>query len=48
MQTAALIRANGGEKAKILGTELWNTESDIAGVPALRGAWFMLQVRHLL
>lgn len=40
MQAAPLIRANGGEKAKILGTELWNTESDIAGVPALRGAWF--------
>src|SRR3546814_11553563 len=28
------------EKARILGTELWNTESSLAGVPALRGAWF--------
>src|SRR3546814_16211717 len=37
---APLIRTNGGEKARILGTELWNTESSLAGVPALRGAWF--------
>src|SRR3546814_3186347 len=37
---APLIRTNGGEKARILGTELWNTESSLAGVPALRDAWF--------
>lgn len=40
IQAAPLIRTNGGEKARILGTELWNTESSLAGVLALRGAWF--------
>lgn len=40
IQAAPLIRSNGGGQAKILGTELWNTESNLAGAPALRGAWF--------
>lgn len=37
---APIIRANGGANARLLGTELWNTESTIAASPALRGAWF--------
>lgn len=40
IQAAPVIRSNGGGKARILGTELWNTESNLAGAPALRGAWF--------
>lgn len=35
-----VVRANGGGSARILGTELWNTESGIGAMPALRGAWF--------
>ena len=37
---APLIRRSGGGSARILGTELWNTESNIAGRTALNGAWF--------
>jgi len=41
LQAAPLVRkAPGGADAQILGTELWNTESSLAGNPALRGAWF--------
>jgi len=40
MQAAPAIRKAGGASARILGTELWNTESTIAASPALRGAWF--------
>ncbi len=40
VQAAPIIRANGGASAKILGTELWNTEGAFAASPALRGAWF--------
>ncbi len=36
---APLIRKDGGT-ARILGTELWNTEPSIASKPALSGAWF--------
>ena len=35
-----LVRRNGGAGARILGTELWNSESGVAGRPALAGAWF--------
>ncbi|GGB68105.1 penicillin-binding protein activator [Blastomonas aquatica] len=35
-----LIRANGGTDARILGTELWNTERTLTTSPAMRGAWF--------
>jgi ABC-type branched-subunit amino acid transport system substrate-binding protein len=35
-----LIRANGGTDARILGTELWNTERALPASPAMRGAWF--------
>lgn len=40
LQAAPLIRGNGGDKARLLGTELWNTETNLATAPALRGAWF--------
>lgn len=40
IQAVPVIRANGGASAKILGTELWNTEGALAASPALRGAWF--------
>ena len=35
-----LIRANGGTDARILGTELWNTERTLPQSAAMRGAWF--------
>lgn len=40
LQAAPLVRANASKTAKILGTELWNTEASLAGSPSLRGAWF--------
>jgi branched-chain amino acid transport system substrate-binding protein len=40
VQAVPIIRAKGGSTAKILGTELWNTEGALAASPALRGAWF--------
>lgn len=40
LQAAPLLRKGGATTARILGTELWNTENDIAASPALRGAWF--------
>ncbi len=40
VQAVPLIRAKGAANAKVIGTELWNTESAIATSPALRGAWF--------
>lgn len=40
VQAVPIIRARGGASAKILGTELWNTEGALAASPALRGAWF--------
>jgi branched-chain amino acid transport system substrate-binding protein len=40
IQAVPLIRARGGASAKILGTELWNTEGALAASPVLRGAWF--------
>jgi branched-chain amino acid transport system substrate-binding protein len=35
-----LVRANGGTDARILGTELWNTERALTSSAAMRGAWF--------
>ena len=35
-----VLRRNGMGGARILGTELWNSESSIASKPALEGAWF--------
>ena len=40
VQAAPLIRVHGGDSARILGTELWNSEGALASAPALRGAWF--------
>ena len=40
IQAVPIIRAKGGASAKVLGTELWNTEGALAASPALRGAWF--------
>tara|TARA_R110000782_G_scaffold78276_6_gene155320 strand:+ start:77992 stop:79146 length:1155 start_codon:yes stop_codon:yes gene_type:complete len=40
MQAAPLIRQNGGVDARILGTELWNTENGLTSAPSLHGAWF--------
>jgi branched-chain amino acid transport system substrate-binding protein len=37
---APIIRRNGGRTAKLLGTELWNTDSSIGARAALAGAWF--------
>ncbi len=40
LQAAPLVRANGGAEARLLGTELWNTETTLAASSAMRGAWF--------
>jgi len=40
IQAAPVIRQNGGANARILGTELWNTESGLTSSAALQGAWF--------
>jgi ABC-type branched-subunit amino acid transport system substrate-binding protein len=38
-QAVTLLR-KGNPAAKVLGTELWNTETAISGVAPLHGAWF--------
>ncbi|MBA3896569.1 MAG: penicillin-binding protein activator [Sphingomonadaceae bacterium] len=40
VQAVPALRAKGGGSAKILGTELWNTEGALANSPVLKGAWF--------
>ncbi len=35
-----LVRRNGAGNARVLGTELWNSEASVTGKPALNGAWF--------
>lgn len=40
LQVAPIVRKNGGATARLLGTELWNTEGTLATSPVLRGAWF--------
>jgi len=40
LQLAPIVRKNGGAGARLLGTELWNTDSSLASSPVLRGAWF--------
>ncbi|WP_203308468.1 MULTISPECIES: penicillin-binding protein activator [Sphingomonas] len=37
---APLVRRGAGADTRILGTELWNSESGIAARPGLSGAWF--------
>lgn len=39
-QLVPLIRKSGGATARILGTELWNTEPSLAQSPAMNGALF--------
>lgn len=40
LQAIPILRRNGGSNARILGTELWNSEGAIGSTPAFRGAWF--------
>ncbi|NWK95088.1 penicillin-binding protein activator [Sphingobium lactosutens] len=40
LQVAPIVRKNGGATARLLGTELWNTDTALAATPVLRGAWF--------
>jgi len=40
IKAAPYIRKNASATAKILGTDLWNTSSNLAGAPAMHGAWF--------
>jgi len=40
IKAAPYIRKNASGSAKILGTDLWNTSSSLAGSRAVRGAWF--------
>ena len=37
---AALVKRGAGASTRILGTELWNSESSVAAKPALNGAWY--------
>jgi branched-chain amino acid transport system substrate-binding protein len=40
LQIAPIVRKNGGAGARLLGTELWNTDNSLASSPVLRGGWF--------
>lgn len=40
IRAVPLLRTAGATNARILGTELWNTEAALASNAALRGAWF--------
>jgi ABC-type branched-subunit amino acid transport system substrate-binding protein len=40
VQAAPLVRAHGGAKARLLGTELWNTDTNLGANAAMHGAWF--------
>ncbi len=40
LQVAPIVRKNGGATARLLGTELWNTDTALAASPVLRGALF--------
>lgn len=35
-----ILRKSGGASARVLGTELWNSDASVNGKPALNGAWF--------
>ncbi|MGN6374623.1 MAG: penicillin-binding protein activator [Sphingomonas sp.] len=39
-QIAPLVKKASGPETRLMGTELWNAESSIAGRAALNGAWF--------
>jgi branched-chain amino acid transport system substrate-binding protein len=38
--TVSLLRRGNGASARVLGTELWNSDASAAAKPALNGAWF--------
>lgn len=40
VQAVPLLRKSGAGSARVLGTELWNTESAITSMAPLQGAWF--------
>jgi branched-chain amino acid transport system substrate-binding protein len=40
LQAAPLVRASGGKDARILGTELWATETGLSANSSIRGAWY--------
>jgi len=40
VRIAPIVRAKGGAGARLLGTELWNTDGALGSSAALRGAWF--------
>jgi ABC-type branched-subunit amino acid transport system substrate-binding protein len=40
LQIVPAIRRSGGSTAKVLGTELWNTEGALSNSAAMQGAWF--------
>lgn len=40
LQAIPLVRKTGSPQARVLGTELWNTEPSLARSPLLAGAWF--------
>lgn len=40
IRAVPLLRQGGAASARILGTELWNTEAALGGNAAMRGAWF--------
>ena len=40
LQIVPLVRRVGGASARILGTELWNTEGSLAQNAVMHGAWF--------
>src|SRR3546814_15960872 len=35
-----VLQKNGARAVRLLGTELWNTETGLSRVPAMHGAWF--------
>lgn len=39
-QAAGLVKRGAGASTRILGTELWNSETGLAAKPALAGAWY--------
>ncbi|MEG3164891.1 penicillin-binding protein activator [Sphingomonas sp. PB2P19] len=39
-QAAALVKRGAGASTRVLGTELWNSETGLAAKPSLAGAWY--------
>lgn len=39
-QAAGLVKRGAGTSTRVLGTELWNSESGLAAKPSLAGAWY--------